>query len=195
MKASLLKALFITFFFASLSSCSNGIDSDGKNPNGNGTSSSLSGSYNIISMMSDLSVDLNNDGYSSNNLMEEIDPAVFDSSLPELEIKPVVYNNQIEDLMSFYLPHSTVTVSTPNKPGSAKFTRNGLGYVYKFDKNTQTVSIEDNDVNQDPAIYGHMESVTVIGNNKLKAVFTKYYYDFSSTQWRLLTITCIYIKF
>lgn len=195
MKASLLKALLITFCFAPLCSCSNGTESGNDALNGKPTSSSsLSGSYNIISMVSDISVDLNNDGFASTDLFNEIDAAVFDISIPELEIKPVLYNNELENLMSFYLPHSTVTTSTPTNPGSVKFSRNGLGYIYEFDKNTQKITIEDNDLNQDPAVYGHMESINIIGYNQLEAIFTKYYYDFSTKSWKLLTITCLYIK-
>jgi hypothetical protein len=197
MNSTLLKTLLLTVFFVSAYSCGtseDGSEGIGKGGNG-GSSSTLGGKYNIISMVSDISVDLNNDGVSSTNLFTEIDPAVFSTEIPELEIKPVVINNQLENMMSFYLPHSNVTATTPNTPGSVKFTKTGLGYIYEFDDSTQIISVEDNTpTGGQPGVYGHMETIQVVGTNQLKAVFTKYYYDFSVPGWKLLTITCTYIK-
>ena len=196
MRTSLLKFLAVISFFATATSC--GTSEDGSTSLGNGNngtaSSNLGGSYNIISMVSDLSVDLNNDGVTSNDLFNEIDPEVFSTQIPELEIKPVVVNNQLENMMSFYLPHSNVTIESATSIGSVKFSKTGLGYVYAFDSNTQTISIEDSTTpGSQPGIYGHIESVEVFGANGLKAIFTKYYYDFSAPAgWKLLTVTCIY---
>ncbi len=196
MNTTLLKVLSAAVFFISLSGCSNGDDGSGSKRNNGigGPSSSLGGSYNITSMVANMFVDLNNDGVMSDDLFTEIDPAFFDPENPELIIKPVLYNNQLEEMMSFYLPHSTVTVASPNNPGSVKFSRNGIGYIYQFDNNTQSISIENNNTSTDPSVYGNMENITVISQNRLKAVFTKYFYDFASVKWQLLTITCIYTK-
>lgn len=195
MNSNLLKTLLVTVFFVSAYSCGTSEDgSEGLGSVGNGGGSSkLGGSYNIISMVSNISVDLNNDGVSSFDLLTEIDPEVFSTTIPELEIKPVVVNNQLEDMMSFYLPHSNITGATPTTPQGVKFTKTGLGYFYEFDDSTQTISVENNSGGQ-PAVNGHVETVTVIDGNKLQAVFTKYYYDFSVESWKLLTITCIYKK-
>lgn len=195
MRTSLLKSLALIGFFAA-TSC--GTSEDGSSSIGNGSngnaSSNLGGSYNIISMVSNISVDLNNDGVISNDLFTEIDPEVFNTQIPELEIKPVVVNNQLENMMSFYLPHSNVTIESPTSAGSVRFSKTGLGYVYEFDSNTQTILIEDTTTpGSQPGIYGHIESIEVYGANGLKAIFTKYYYDFSAPAgWKLLTVTCIY---
>jgi hypothetical protein len=197
MNSTLLKTLLLTVFFVSAYSCGTSEDdSNGLGDGGNGGSSStLGGKYNIISMVSDISVDLNNDSISSTDLLTEIDPAVFSTSIPELEIQPVVINNQVENMMSFYLPHSNVSAVTPTNPDGINFTKTGLGYIYEFDDSTQIISVEDNTpTGGQPGVYGHMETIEVIGNNQLKAVFTKYYYDFSVPGWKLLTITCIYTK-
>lgn len=196
MNTTLLKALFATVFFVSVLSCGSSEDgSEGLGSAGNGGSSStLGGSYNIISMISDISVDLNNDGITSTDLLTEVDPAVFNSTIPELEIKPVLYNNQLEEMMSFYLPHSNISAITPSNPSGVKFTRSGIGYLYDFDTDTQTISVQNGDQNNQNGIIGHMENIQVIENNKLKAVFTKSYYDFFINDWTLLTITCIYTK-
>lgn len=197
MNSTLLKTLLSAVFFVSAYSCGTSEDgSEGLGNGGNGGSSSqLGGKYNIITMISDISVDLNNDGIASTDLLTEIDPAVFSTEIPELEIKPVVINNQVENMMSFYLPHSNITDITPTTPNGIKFTRTGLGYVYDFDTSTQTISVEENtSPGGQSGAYGHMENVQIIGTNKLRAVFTKYYYDFSAPAWKLLTITCTYTR-
>lgn len=195
MDKTLLKALIAIVFFVSVSGCGSSEDgSEGLGTAGNGgsSSSSLGGSYNIISMISDLSVDLNNDGITSTDLLTEVDPSVFNSNIPELEIKPVLYNNQLEEMMSFYLPHSNISAISPTNPSGVKFTRNGLGYIYDFDNTTQTISVDNQ--NSGSGITGQMQEVKVVGKNKLKAVFTKSYYDFFVNDWVLLTITCTYTK-
>jgi hypothetical protein len=194
MNTTLLKVLFATVFFVSVSSCGSSEDgSEGLGSAGNGGSSSnLGGSYNIISMISDISVDLNNDGITSTDLLTEVDPAVFNTSLPELEIKPVLYNNQLEEMMSFYLPHSNIGAISPSNPSGVKFTRSGLGYLYDFNKDTQDISVQNGGNNNE--ITGHMENIKVVGDNKLQAVFTKSYYDFFVNDWVVLTITCVYTK-
>ncbi|PZR20619.1 MAG: hypothetical protein DI539_10380 [Flavobacterium psychrophilum] len=198
MHSTLLKSLVVTVFFVTAFSCGTSEDgSEGIGSGGNGSASSkLGGSYNIISMVSDISVDLNNDGTSSTDLLTEIDPEVFSTQIPELEIKPVVVNNQLENMMSFYLPHSNVTTGSSSSQTSVNFTKTGLGYVYEFDNSTQTISVKDSTLpGGQPGVYGHIESIEVIDNNMLKAIFTKYYYNFSGQPgWKLLTITCVYTK-
>ena len=196
MKTTLLKVMLFTAFSISLSGCTgsdDGTSGSGRN-NGSGTSSSsLAGVYKLISMSSDIEVDMNNDGITSTDLFMEIDAAFFDSS-SELEIKPVIYNNNVEEIMSFYLPHSNVVVSTPGKPGSVSFTKSGLGYVFDFNKTTQVITLENNDKNQDPAIYGEMKDIRLLSPGKLQATFSKYFYDFAAAKWQMLTLTCVYIK-
>jgi len=195
MNSTLLKSLFATVFFVSAISCgssedgSEGLGSGGKG----GNASKLGGKYNIISMISDISVDLNNDEVASFDLLTEIDPLVFSTAIPELEIKPVVINNQLQNMMSFYLPHSNVTGVTPTSPSGVKFTKAGLGYIYEFDDSTQTISVENN-TGGEPAVYGNMENIIVLGNNMLQATFSKYYYDFSGPEWKKLSIVCVYTK-
>jgi len=196
MKTKYLKIFFVITLSVSLYGCSSSDEDISKLNNGgsSGSSSSISGSYNIDSITSNVTVDLNNDGFTSTDLFSEIDPDFFSTTAPDLEIKPVVYNNHVENIMSFYLPHPTVTVTTPNKQGSVKFSRNGLGYIFQFDSKTQTISTENNNTAPDPEVYGNMLSVKVISKGKIQAVFKKYYYDFKTVKWIALTITCIYTK-
>lgn len=194
MKTTLLKISFITALFISLSGCSSSDDTAGSGRNnGSSSSSSLAGSYNLIAMTSDMEVDLNNDGNISNDMFLEVDASFFDTS-SELVIKPVIYNNNLEEIMSFSLPHSNVVVSTPDNPGSVSFTKSGLGYIFQFNKTSQTITLENNDPNRDPAVYGAMESVKLLSPGKLQAVFKKYFYDFAAKKWQMLTLTCVYIK-
>lgn len=191
---TLLKSLFTTAIFISLSSCGTSASDDSTGGSGVGSSSSstIGGSYHILSMTSDLSVDLNNDGLKSLDLLDEIDSSFFDPNNPELVIKPVIYNNQLEDLMSFYLPHANINTTNPNTAGGVSFSRNGLGYVYNIDKNTQVINVDKNE--HDSTSSGVMQSIEVLEQGMLKAIFKKSYYDFSSKKWVLLTITCVYKK-
>jgi len=194
MKTNYLKTFLAATLFISLCSCSSD-DTKSKGNNGiGGYSSSISGSYNLESIISNVSVDLNNDGFTSTDLFNEIDPEFFSSTSLDLEIKPIVFNNHLENIMSFYLPHPNVIITTPGKPGSVKFSRNGLGYVFDFDNTTQTISPENTNTAPDPEVAGDMVSVKVISKGKIQAVFKKYYYDFKSVKWIALTITCIYKK-
>jgi len=195
MKAkTLFKALLGTVFFISLTGCgsSGSDDSTGGNKGIGSSNSAIGGSYHIISMISDKGVDLNNDGLISTDLLNEIDPSFFDPNSPELVINPVIYNNQLEEMMNFYLPHPTVTVNTPGKLGGVKFTRNGLGYIYNIDENTQDININKGGMGSTAT--GIMNSIKVTGKNTLQAILQKDYYDFSTAKWQLLTITVIYRK-
>lgn len=195
MKAkTLFKALLGTVFFISLTGCgsSGSDDSTGGNKGIGSSNSSIGGSYHIISMISDKVVDLNNDGLASADLMDEIDPSFFDPNSPELVINPVIYNNQLEEMMNFYLPHPSVTVNTPGQIGGVKFTRNGLGYIYNIDNSTQDININKGGMGSTAT--GIMNSIKVTGKNTLQAVLQKDYYDFSTAKWQLLTITVIYRK-
>lgn len=190
---TLLRSLFTAAIFISLSSCGTSASDDSTGGKTVGSSSSvIGGSYHMISMTSDISVDLNNDGMISKDLLTEIDPSFFDPKNPELVIKPVIYNNQIEDLMSFYLPHANISTTNPNVTGGVSFSRNGLGYIYNIDTSTQVINVDKNE--HDSTSVGIMQNIEVAGKDMLKAVFTKSYYDFNSRKWLLLTITCVYKK-
>lgn len=189
---TLLKSLFLTAMIISLSSCGTSASDESTGGTGVGSSSSsIGGSYHIISMTSDKTVDLNNDGIISVDLLTEIDASFFDPNSPELVIKPVIFNNQIEEVMTFVLPHSNVVSNTPGA-GSVNFSRNGLGFIYNFDENTQTINI--NNGSQTSGTTGIMESIVITGKNTLKAIFQKDYYDFYTSKWQTLTITCVYKK-
>jgi hypothetical protein len=192
MKATLLKALFLAGFFISLTGCSKDESVSGKSS----SSSSLSGSYHLVSMTSNVSVDLNDDGILSTNLLLETDPGVFSPNKADLEIKPTVYNNELVQLMSFYLPHPTMSYTKPDKPeGVVDYTLKGIGYEYEFNSNTQQITInKDGELPGPVPDAGRLDTIVVNGTNKLEAVFTKNYYDFAIAHWRQLTITCEYTE-
>lgn len=191
MKASLLKVLFAITFFSSIYSCSSSEETEQKKSTA--SSSSIGGSYNIISMISDIAVDLNDDKILSTDLLTEIDPEYFKSEIPELEIKPTVVNNELIPMMSFYLPLPKLNFTTPGKPhGAVQYTRSGLGYAYEFNNDTQTITINNNSGSN--GIYGNINDVKVTGKNMLTAWFSKSYYDFATASWKTLKITCTYRK-
>lgn len=191
MKAPLLKVLFAITFFSSIYGCSSSEETEQKKSTT--SSSSIGGSYNIISMTSDIAVDLNDDKIISNDLLTEIDPEYFKSEIPELEIKPTIVNNEVVPMMSFYLPFPKLNFTTPGKPhGAVQYVRSGLGYAYEFNNDTQTITINNNGGSN--GLYGNVDNVTVAGKNMLKAIFSKNYYDFATATWKTLKITCIYKK-
>ena len=169
MKTYLLKMLFFTTSLCLLS-CSN--DETDKSD-----TTAIAGSYTLIAMTSNISVDLNDDGILSTDLLLETDPGFFNSDKPELEIKTGIVDKELVQLMNFYLPHPTLT----SIPGSAKkvinYSRGGVGYPYTFNNVTKEISVEK-DVKVSG--FGRMDNIQVAGENKLGAIITKYYYDLKS---------------
>lgn len=189
MKASALKLLFLSASFIGLSGCGN---DDGAGDS-EGTPE-IAGSYELVSMRSNISVDLNNDDILSKDMLSEIGEGTPSSSQQsDLEIKPVFVDNKLVQLMSFYLPHPTLTFEDPKKPeGTVKYTSKGLGYQYQYDNNTNDITVDLPQNQGTVPSSGQLETITVIESNELEATFEKYYYDFSINNWRLLTITCRY---
>lgn len=178
---------------ASLASCSNGVESSGGRSSGT-SGFSLNGSYDLVQMTSDKNVDLNNDGVASFDLMSEIDPAVFENDNPELVITSAIIINKAENIINFSIPHpASVIVDTPGKHGTAIFERKDFGYTYTFNKNTQGLDLNTG-ASQNPGVYGDMSEIKYIGQNSVKSVLTKNFYDFSTANWQLLKVTCIFRK-
>ena len=190
MKAIFLKLLFVSALLCGLSGCSN---DDGTGSSGTKSTPEIAGKYILVSMRSNISVDLNNDGILSTNLLTEIDDEVSPSQT-DLEIKPVFLDNELVQLMSFYLPHPTLSFDNPTEPeGSVKYTPKGLGYEYQYDNATNVITVDNNNNGNVPSS-GRLDTVEVAGSDQLQAIFEKYYYDFAINEWRLLTITCRYVR-
>ena len=183
MKAPLLKLLFAALFLTGLTSCSKDDGADGNTPE-------LAGEYTVVSMTSNIPVDLNNDGIASTNLMDELGAAIANAQSPDLEIKPVLLDNELVQVMSFYLPHPTIDFSQPMP--TVQYSLKGMGYQYEYNKRTNEITVEGAGNNGPVPVPGRLETVEVTEDGNLDAVITKYYYDFATGKWIELTITCEY---
>jgi hypothetical protein len=184
MKTSLLKLFFAALFLTGFTSCS-------KDDGADGDTSELAGEYIIVSMTSNIPVDLNNDGIASTNLMDELGAAIANAESPDLEIKPVLLDNELVQVMSFNLPHPNVDLSQPDMP-TVEYSVEGMGYQYKYDKSTNKITVEGAGNNGPVPAPGRLETIEVTEEGDLDAVITKYYYDFATGKWIQLTITCEY---
>lgn len=190
MKASVLKLLFLSASFISLYGCGN----DDGTSSGSKSTPEIAGKYVLVTMTSNISVDLNNDGLLSVNMLTEIDDNTPEGQT-DLEIKPVFVDNELVQLMSFYLPHPTLTFDDPKQPeGVVKYTPKGLGYEYEYNNDTNVITVDNGNNTGNVPSSGQLETVSVISGNQLIATFEKYYYDFAINEWRLLTITCRYTR-
>lgn len=184
MKLTLLRLFLATLFLTGFTSCSK---DDGAEEN----SPELAGEYTIVSMTSNIPVDLNNDGIASTNLMDELGEAIANTNNPDLEIKPVLLDNKLVQVISFYLPHPTIDLSQPDMP-TVEYSVNGMGYQYQYDKRTNEIKVEGAGVSGPVPPPGRLETIEVTAEGALDAVITKYYYDFATDSWIQLTITCEY---
>ena len=184
MKAPLLKIFLAALFITGFTSCSN---DDGAAED----TSELAGEYTIVSMTSNIPVDLNNDGIASTNLMDELGEAIANAESPDLEIKPVLLDNELVQVMSFNLPHPTIDLSQPNMP-TVEYSTKGMGYQYEYDKRTNEITVEGAGNTGPVPVPGRLDTIEVTEEGDLDAVITKYYYDFATGKWIELTITCEY---
>ena len=183
MKASLLKLSLAALFLAGFTSCS-------KEDGAEESSTELAGEYTLVSMTSDVPVDLNNDGIASTNLMDELGGAINGEN-PDLEITPVLLDNELVQVINFYLPHPTVDLSQPNMP-TVEYSIKGIGYQYEYNKETNKITVEGAGSSGPVPAPGQLETVEVTEEGDLGAVIIKYYYDFATGKWIELTITCEY---
>lgn len=184
MKAPLLNIFLAALFITGFTSCSND-DSASED------TSELAGEYTIVSMTSNIPVDLNNDGIASTNLMDELGEALANADTPALEIRPVLLDNELVQVMSFNLPHPNVDLSQPNTP-TVEYSMKGMGYEYEYDKRTNQIIVEGAGSAGPVPAPGRLETIEVTQEGDLDAVITKYYYDFATDSWIQLTITCEY---
>jgi len=158
------------------------------------------GNYNIVSFKANESVDLNNDGISSEELMNEID-SFNDYFSGDLYIRPD--NNGYDDvqLISFTFPKTKITFESLLHPeGDVSFIGFGNLSYYEFDSNTFILEERQyieyayiDNVEDNRTVY--LESdLTVKDSNHLELKLRKEYYDFNDAQWKMLDIDVLYEK-
>ncbi len=155
------------------------------------------GFYEIVSFKSDIAVDLNNDGVSSEELLGEIDYFNFQ----DLEISPRNDTERPTKLASFFLPKTVLTLDCPgNAEGHATFIKYGFVTSYTLEegriKLTENTYLEEtylDNVKQERVVtIGN--DITLVDAQHLKATVAKEYYDFKDKRWKLLHIDVLYEK-
>lgn len=155
------------------------------------------GNYQIVSFRSDIPVDLNNDGITSQELVNEINS--FSSN--DLEIRPTDLQSNPTQLALFFFPKTWITFDDPGSPeGHIEFLDYGFSTTYHFDNNA--FYLEDKSYEEE-ALIDNIEShravtlttdLHVIDGRHLGLSISKEYYDFNANEWVRLAINLIYEK-
>ncbi|MEQ9218284.1 MAG: hypothetical protein RLO17_09595 [Cyclobacteriaceae bacterium] len=153
------------------------------------------GNYKSISFKSNVAVDLNNDGFASEQLTSEINSF----SYGDLEIRPHDYQLNDAKLVSFRLPKTWMTFEYPGSPdGSVQFIGYGFTTTYQFmngafvlaENSYLEKSYTDNiESNKNVTLNSEL---LIIDDNHLKISISKEYYDFNSSDWIMLDIEVVY---
>ncbi|MFV0218900.1 hypothetical protein OBK23_04305 [Empedobacter falsenii] len=148
--------------------------------------------YNIVSYIANIPVDLNNDKKTSTNLKDEIE--ILNKQENFLEVRPKV------KIISFNFPLTLLNYDYPSIPsGYADFVK--YGFVTSTTLSDKSIIIKDNSYIEDN-YSGNViskknvtiENLKILDNNHLSTTITKSYYDFSSKQWVELNIEVIFQK-
>jgi len=151
------------------------------------------GSYEIISFKSDIAVDLNGDGISSRELLDEINNYNFD--FKDLEIS--YYANSSTKLISFLIPRTALTFISPDEP-SVQFIKSS--FITAYTREEDAIRLTENTFAVEEYI-GTMkrewtitfgEQIILIDANHLKGTVVKEYYDLKDKRWKLLHIDILY---
>lgn len=175
LKLTLLLTVTISFF-----AC--------ENDDSESSLSLISGFYQIESMTSKDSVDLNGDGVKSTNLKTEIDH-YFNNQAHDLEIRPNHTNDTQFKLISIYFPEPNLSFEFPGSPeGYVEFAKNSVGYQYEFDNNEFQLMPSENE-------FIEVIGFELINDVSIQSTIRKSYYDFEIPDWRMLEIEISYTKF
>lgn|GEM_PF-407343 len=148
--------------------------------------------YNIVSYIANIPVDLNNDKKTSTNLMDEIE--ILNKQENFLEVRPKV------KIISFNFPLTLLNYDYPSIPdGYANFVK--YGFATSTTLSDKVMVIKDSSYtesnytgNKENKKNVSIENLKIIDNNHLSTNITKSYYDFSTKQWIELNIEVIFQK-
>ena len=161
---------------------------------------SIAGYYKVESMVSDIEVDLDNDGIVSTNVMREISQVDYNfSNPPYLEIRPTKYNDTRRQHIYIPFPDPRLTFAFPSSPnGLVTFLRNelnGRGYGYEYDENTKVIHIDRTNLKEEEEdLQGKLIDIKVIGKDRLELLVSDNQYDFRTARWVRLQLICTYAK-
>jgi hypothetical protein len=158
------------------------------------------GRYNIISYKANEEVDLNNDGISNKELLNEID-SFNDPVYGDLHIRPENNGNDNVRLIDFSFPKTEITFESLLHPeGEVSFISFGNLSFYEFEVNTFLLEEKQyieyayiDNVEANRTVY--LESDLRIRDSvHLELKLKKEYYDFNEARWKVLNIDVLYEK-
>lgn len=174
-----LKTTLLLIGFIGFSAC----DNDDTNTD----LSLISGFYQVESMISKDSVDLNGDGEKSRDLKTEINDYFNDHDY-DLEVRPNSTNDTEFKLISIYFPEPNLSFEFPSSPdGYVEFAKNSVGYQYEFNNNEFQLMPSENQ-------FIEVDSFELADDGRIQSTLTKSYYDFEIQDWRMLEIEVVYVK-
>ncbi|SNR16747.1 hypothetical protein [Tenacibaculum jejuense] len=149
---------------------------------------SFQGHYEISQMTSDTSVDLNEDGIASTNLLNEIVPYYFENTVYDLEIRPHNYTESDAKLILFSIPHQILLFDDPNDQNSSiDYCKKGFGTSYEFSDNKIQLENFSND-------FITIKNIEILSNDNIKTNIEKEYFDTETENWVKLSIEIVYQK-
>ncbi|MCT3693410.1 hypothetical protein HZQ92_17725 [Elizabethkingia anophelis] len=157
------------------------------------------GSYKIISYMSDLAVDLNNDKILPNELVDEI--YILKNNQTFLDIIQNKSQNNIK-LISMFLPKTHITYEYPSSPEGAVQDFSRYGFLSELEFNPDTFHLMKNKYIENGTIdnveYNKTvlidKQIKIINSKQLQAFVVKEYFDFNTKSWKALNIKIIFEK-
>jgi len=166
---------------------------------------SVTGYYRMESLVTNREVDLNNDGITSSNVMEEVSQSFylvqynFSSRASYLEIRPTRLNDTRIQHMYVPFPHPRLKLEDTDSPnGRVAYLRNdlnGIGYDYSYDERSKIIRLDRSNVDaNNEEVMGQLIDIKVIEKDPLELLVSKNYYDFSTASWVRLQLTARYTK-
>jgi hypothetical protein len=149
-------------------------------------------------MTSNVAVDINDDGYASNDMMDEMSD-FFELSYKhyyDLEIKYNQYAGSSAKLIDFRLPHMNMYFEYPSTPqGFNTYTNSGPHYLFEYDYKNKVIHLDVPEIsNQSGEDFGRAEQVDIVNDDTINATVKKKYYDFHTAKWVELMLDIKYYK-
>jgi len=196
-----MKKLLLIPFLIFLTSCNSDKDENLVND--------FRGYYKITSIISETPIDLNNDGYKSNNILEEISSphTTLNGVYPNFynaehgnnfaEVRPLVEQFNATQFIFFNFPEQTISYLNDdlelNIPLLMHYTTSMNGdFTYEF-MNQNEIKISDNNPEWNSK-FGEIKSFTRIDKNNFEIDLNKKMFDFSSKKWMVLKVKAQYVK-
>lgn len=167
----------------------------------------IAGKYRVISIRSNVELDMNNDGVKTDDLLKEITDehrtldnqmiSFYDFSAPRhfLDIKYDEYNGFGKSIAVIF-PHQFIDVIGGDKPFLSMYLDPILGYTYEIDNATGAFVLKERTTVYDSAIVDpiSIEEVQILDDGQLRLVLTKRIFDFVDLSWIEAKLTVTYEK-